>query len=169
MSYTLCRRCPMRPNGSQSFLQQRRFQALSLFENGLTPVEIAHRLGVDRRSVRRWKAAYQSRGSKGLEAKSVPGRPTKLKLRDRDKLQKHLLRGAEACGFSTDLWTCPRIASVIRRHFKVDYHVDHVGRLLRSLGWSPQKPEHRARERDEKTIRTWVRYHWPRLKKKPKN
>lgn len=124
----------MRPNGSQSFLQQRRFQSLSLIENDLTPVEISHRLGVDHHSVRRWKAAYQSRGSKGLEAKSVPGRPTKLKFRDRDKLQEHLLRGAEACGFSTDLWTCPRIASVIRRHFKVDYHVDHVGRLLRSLG-----------------------------------
>jgi transposase len=67
------------------------------------------------------------------------------------------------------LWTCPRVTHLIRKEFNVTYHVDHIGRLLHSLGWSPQKPERRAIERDEKSIRNWVRYTWPHLKKKPKN
>jgi transposase len=90
-----------------------------------------------------------------------------LDERARQRLERLLVRGPEACGFPTDLWTCPRIAQVIQREFNVDYHVDHVRRILRSLGWSPQKPERRARERDELAIRRWVKVEWPRIKKKP--
>ena len=94
-----------------------------------------------------------------------PGRPPKLDARSKEKLRRLLLKGAEAHGFPTDLWTCPRVAELIRRTFRVSYHVDHVGRLLRTLGWSPQKPERRARERDEQAIQRWVRVDWPRVKK----
>jgi transposase len=66
------------------------------------------------------------------------------------------------------LWTCPRVAQVIRREFGVRYHVDHIGRLLRSLGFTPQKPERRARERDESAIQRWVKQDWPRIKKTPR-
>jgi transposase len=55
---------------------------------------------------------------------------------------------------------------VIRQAFDVEYHVDHLGRLLRSLGWTPQKPERQARERDEAAIRRWVKVDWPRIKRK---
>jgi transposase len=78
-----------------------------------------------------------------------------------------LLKGAKAAGFPTDLWTCPRVAQLIRESFSVTYHVDHVGRLLRDLGWSPQKPQRRAVERDEAEIQRWVKEEWPRVKKKP--
>jgi putative transposase len=97
----------------------------------------------------------------------VPGRPRKLTAAQRARLEKALLRGALAYGFPTDLWTCPRVADLIERRFRVEYHVDHVGRLLHGIGWSPQKPERRARERDEEAIRTWVKTVWPRVKKKP--
>jgi transposase len=55
-------------------------------------------------------------------------------------------------GYRTDLWTCARVAEVIRKKFDVSYHVDHVGRLLQALDWSCQKPEQRARESDETKI-----------------
>jgi transposase len=64
-----------------------------------------------------------------------------------------------------DLWTCPRVALVIQEHFGVIYHTAHVWRLLRSLGWSCQKPEQRARERDEAEIARWRHEEWPRIKK----
>ena len=70
-------------------------------------------------------------------------------------------------GFPTDLWTCPRIGDLIKRRFAVEYHVNHIGRLLRSMGWTPQKPEKRARERDEKAVQKWIREDWSRIKKKP--
>jgi transposase len=157
----------MRPSGTAKELERRRLQAVALLRKGLPPVEVARRVGVDRRSVRRWRAAHERRGRHGLVAKPAPGRPVKLVAAARSKLEQLLLRGAQACGFATDLWTCPRIAAVIRREFSVSYHVDHIGRLLHSMGWTPQKPERRARERDEDSIRRWVKIEWPRLKKKP--
>jgi transposase len=130
----------------------------------MAPVEVARHVGVDRRSVRRWRASHDRAGPIGVGAKPAPGRPPKLDARRRTRLERVLLRGAEAAGFPTPLWTCPRVADLIR--LGVRYHVDHIGRVLRTLGWSPQKPERRARERDEAAIQRWVKVNWPRLKKK---
>jgi len=72
-----------------------------------------------------------------------------LDARARRKLERALLRGAEAAAFPTDLWTCPRVAQLIENDFGITFHVDHVCRLLHGLGWGRQKPERRAVERDE--------------------
>ena len=66
-------------------------------------------------------------------------------------------RGARSQGFDTDLWTCPRVKALIEREYGVSYHVDHIVRLLRSLGFTPQKPKRRAIERDEEAIARWIR------------
>jgi transposase len=157
----------MRPTGSPEELQRRRLRALALLEQGLLPSEVARRVGVDRRSVRRWKAAVRKHGEAAVLARDAPGRPPKLKLTQKRRLEALLLKGPLASGFDTDLWTCPRVAELIEQRFGVDYHVDHVSRLLHDLGWSPQKPARRAVERDEQAIRRWVREDWPRVKKTP--
>jgi hypothetical protein len=77
------------------------------------------------------------------------------------------LAGAREAGFDNDLWTCRRVAQLIVRRFGVFYHADHTGRLLHGLGWSPQKPQRRAAERDEEAVRTWLKKDWPRIKKNP--
>lgn len=158
----------LRPLGNPEALEQRRRRGLALLEEGYTPVEVARQIGVDRRSVRRWKAAYRKRGDAGIKARPTPGRPSALDDRDKKRLVKVLLAGAKAAGFATDLWTCPRVAQVIWDRFGVDYHVDHVGRLLHGLGFSPQKPTRRAVERDEGEIQRWVKQDWPRVKKTPR-
>lgn len=157
----------MRPYGSPTQLEQRRQQAAILFDKGIPPVEIARKLRVERRSVRRWKASYLKQGPNGIKAKPAPGRPPRIDTRGKTRLERELLLGARRAGYHTDLWTCPRIADLIRKKFRVVYHIHHIPRLLRSLGWSPQKPERRARERDEEAIRRWVKVDWPRIKKKP--
>jgi transposase len=157
----------MRPTGSPKALEQRRVRAISLLGEGWTPVEVARRLGVDRRSVRRWRASHDQSGDEGLQAKPASGRPPKLSTTDRTRLERDLLKGAKAFGFATDLWTCPRVVQLIRRRYRVRYHVDHVCRLLRSMDWSPQKPTRCARERDEEAIRGWVKKTWRRVKKTP--
>jgi transposase len=163
MSYSL----DMRPFGSPAQLEQRRLQAIALFEKGLPPVDIAKRMKVDRRSVRRWKSSFLKQGQAGIKARPASGRPPKLSSRQKRQLERSLLRGAQNAGFPTDLWTCPRIGDLIKRRFAVEYHVNHIGRLLRSMGWTPQKPEKRARERDEKAVQKWIREDWSRIKKKP--
>ena len=156
----------MRPPGSPQELERRRHRALTLLAAGDQPVDVAQRLGVDRRSVRRWKAARRAWGLAGVRAKPPPGRPPKLTAKQRAQLERLLLKGAEAAGFATPLWTCPRIATVIERHFQVRYHVDHIGRVLHALGWSPQQPTRRAIERDEVAIAQWVKDRWPVVRKR---
>jgi len=155
----------MRPCGSPEVLEQRRRRGIALLKEGYTPVEVARRMGVDRRSVRRWKAAYRKHGQAGIAARPTPGRPACLSPGQKKRLVAMLLKGARAGGFATDLWTCPRVAQLIWDRFGVDYHVDHVGRLLHGLGFSPQKPTRRAIERDEDEIQRWVKEDWPRVKK----
>ena len=117
-------------------------------------------------SVKRWWEAYRKNGEGGLAAKPVPGRPSKLTARQRKLLVARLLKGAKGNGFPTDLWTCPRIAKVIEKRYGVHYHVDHIPRLMASLGFSAQKPEKQAAERDEERIARWVAKDWRRIKKR---
>lgn len=121
----------MRPPGSREQLDRWRLQAIALLKEGVLPVDVATRLGVDRRSVGRWRASHDPECRKGLASRPAPGRPPKLDANRIADLEETLIRGAKKCGFPTDLWRCPRVAEVIRRKFGLHYHVDHIGRLLR--------------------------------------
>lgn len=155
----------MRPHGTPRELETRRLRAVELLRQGIEPHVVAHRLGVDRRSVRRWHRAYRRRGRDGLTARPAAGRPPKLSARQRGTLARWILKGAEAFGFPTALWTCRRVAQVVRERFGVSYHRDHIGRLLRSCGLTPQRPQTVAKERNDQRIRAWVRQEWTRAKK----
>ena len=155
----------MRPQGSAVELEARRRMAASLLSNGSTCVEIAELMEVDLSSVKRWKAAWKKGGVEALAAKPHPGRTPRLSCVQKRQLEKILLRGPLKAGYRTDLWTCARVAEVSHKRFDVDYHVDYVGRFLHTLGWTCQKPEQRARERDEARIAHWRAHVWPRLKK----
>jgi transposase len=128
---------------------------------------IAVRLGASRQSVNRWLRAARRRGRKALAARPAPGRPAKLTPTQLGQLRRLLIRGALAAGYATNLWTCPRIAKTIGQRFGVHYHVDYLPRLLDALGFSCQKPESTASERDEEAIRGWIARDWPRIKKTP--
>ena len=82
-------------------------------------------------------------------------------------LQELLIKGAKAAGYHTDLWTCPRIAQVIRRRLGVSYHVNYLPRLLAALGFSCQKPESVAREKNAQAVGQWITRDWRRIKKTP--
>ena len=144
----------MRPHGSPRGLERRRLRALDLSRAGHPPVEVARMVGVDRRSVRRWNTTCREAGVAGLKAKPATGRPALLDPAAKRRLEHMLLKGAKAAGFPTDLWTCRRVALLIRSQFGVSYHVGHVSRLLHALGWSPQRPEGRAAERNEGEIQS---------------
>jgi len=157
----------MRPSGDPALFEQRRKKAISLLKKGEQPVVVARLLGVDRRSVRRWNATFRGEGLSGLRARPNNGRPHRLNNSMRIKLEKKLLKGAIAAGFPSDLWTSSRVAHLIQSCLGISYHVNHISRLLHGLGWTPQKPQRLAIERDEEAIRTWVKQDWPRIKKKP--
>lgn len=157
----------MRVPGSAGVLELRRRRALALVQEGLSLNAAARRIGCAASSVMRWLRAFRRRGPEGLKVRRASGRPPRLSARRRQQLLQQLLRGPMAHGYPTDLWTTQRIAEVIERRYGVRYHRNHVSRLLAQCGWSCQKPERRARERDEQAIARWKRHTWPRVKKTP--
>jgi transposase len=158
----------MRPKGSAAVLESRRHRALRLLDQGRSLNEVARLLDCAPSSVMRWRDSRDAGGEEALRVRFSPGRPPKLSASERRRLVALLLRGAQAHGYATDLWTTTRVARVIFREFRVRYHRAHVGRLLHGLGWSVQKPERRALERNEERIEHWKRDTWPRIKKKPR-
>ena len=151
-----------RPFGSASALEQRRCQAVSAVQKGDRVKDVARIIGVNPRSIYRW--LNLSEQPDGLAAKPHAGPATRLSLSQQRHLEQLLRRGAQAHGWPNQLWTTQRIAEVIRRHFGISLHHDHVGRFLRQrLKWSPQKPRRRARERDEEAIARWKRDVFPEV------
>jgi transposase len=148
-------------------LEKRRFQAVRLWEQGLNQSEVARRLHVARQTVARWVHEFRAGGKDGFRKAGRAGRKPLLTGADRVRLTELLLQGPESLGYRTPLWTCPRVAHLIQQEFGVRYHEGHVWKILVSLGWSPQRPVGRARERNEAAIRTWKRKTWPTIKEKP--
>lgn len=147
-------------------MERRRRRAVELLRSGHSLSAVARKVGAAVSAVWQWRETFRRKGSQGLAAKPAPGRPRKLTVRQRQRLPKLLTSGARAYGYSNDLWTTRRIAHVIECALGVDYHPAHVSRILADLGWSCQKPERRAMERNEAAIAHWKRYRWVEIKKK---
>lgn len=158
----------MRPHGTPKELEQRRLRAMALLDQGMSGVEAARRLGVTSGAVSQWKKRYQRAGPDALRSKPHPGPTPKLTSPQRGRLAAMLLQGARRHGYRTELWTLKRVGELIRKRFGVSYEESGVWRVLRQMGWSCQKPERRARERDEQAIARWRQKDWPRIKKSAK-
>ncbi len=150
------------------WLEGRRLRAWELKQQGWPQRRIAEALGVTEGAVSQWmRRAREGGGADALQRRPPPGGAPKLDRQRLATLPTYLARGPEAYGFVGDVWTTHRVAAVIQREFGVHYHPAHVCRLLRQLGWSPQKPITRASQRDEAAIGAWLHERWPALSAKP--
>jgi transposase len=142
----------MRPIGTAEELQRRRLRAVELVQQGESPDDVAHFLGCGRSSVYTWvKLAKQSLAT--LAAKPHPGPKPRLSDAQLRELEALLLKGAKAHGWRTELWTAARVAELVERQFHVHFHPEHVRKVLkRRLKWTSQKPQRKAKERDEVAI-----------------
>ena len=152
-----------RPLGTPDELERRRRLAVERVRQGEKPTVVARVLGVNRTSLYRWRKAADQ-GPKALAAVPQRGPTPRLSDDQLHELDRLLRQGAAHHGWPNRLWTTARVTQLIRRHFGVSFHPDHVGRFLRQrLGWSPQKPRRRARERDEDEIARWKAETFPRI------
>jgi transposase len=154
-------------SGATDWREGRRLRAFELKERGWKQTQIADALGVTEGAVSQWMKRAREEGVEGLRHKPPPGATPRLSEEARAKLPELLAQGAEAHGFRGKVWTCERVATVIRREFGVSYHPAHVSRLLKALRQSLQKPQRRAEQRDEEAIEHWKEKKWPSLKKGP--
>ena len=155
-----------RVKGSADLLEDRRRRALVLLDEGNSLNEVGRRIGCNPSSVMRWRDRRRRGGDEALQVRFSPGRPLKLAAAQRKRLVRLLLKGPMAQGYGTNVWITARIAELVEREFGVSYHPDHIGRLMHSFGWTPQKPERRALERNEDEIERWKQKDWPRIKKR---
>lgn len=119
--------------------------------------EVARRLAVSRQSVSRWAQQLAAvNGAVGKLKGKCLGRPRRL-----DPAQCATLREALHAGFPTELWTVKRVRVLVEREFGIAYSNTGCWELLRGLGFSPQKPQKRALQRDDEAIATWKRKTWP--------
>jgi transposase len=151
--------------------QVRRERAAELFGQGRSQAEVARQLDVSRQSASRWHTRWQADGTTALRTRGPTGRRPKVADDQLEGIERALLEGALAHGFPTDVWTLDRIAVLIQGLTGVALSNPSVWRLLRDrLGWSVQRPQRQATERDEDTIQHWVAHEWPRIKKgQPQN
>jgi transposase len=157
----------MRLQRDHAVMEKRRLKAAKLFGDGLGPSEVARRLGVRRQSAHAWQKRWRTGGAEALHSAGAAGPKRKLSEEQQRELAAAIVEGPVAHGYTTAVWTLPRIAKLIRQRTGQHYHPAHVSKVLRLLGFSCQRPSRRAIERNEEQIAHWKRVAWPRIKKKP--
>jgi transposase len=151
---------------SRDWKEMRRERALALKQAGWRQCEIAAALDVTPAAVSQWMRCVHEHGEQALKAHPHAGAVAKMTKEEQSSVPELLRQGAEAYGFRGEVWTCARVAAVIEQEFGVRYHRAHVSRLLRQLGWTPQRPIKRAVQRNEAKIEHWRSVLWPELKKR---
>jgi transposase len=146
---------------------RRRLRAGRMLLAGKTPAQAAQAVGVARQTAYTWKAALDEGGIDALRAMPLPGRPARLDEQQLQALGRMLMDKPTDHGFGTELWTLKRIGVLIESQYGVKFGQTQIWRILGGLGFSVQKPERRAIERDDDAVQTWKRKTWPGLKKKP--
>jgi transposase len=145
-------------------LEALRLRAVAQVEKGAHPEDVAETLGMHRKTVYGWLAKVRGGGRAALKARPVPGRPPKLTAEQLRKLYA-LIAGSDPrqLQFEFALWTREVVRELIAREFQVTLSVVSVGRWLKTLGMSPQKPLYRAWQADPEAVATWKREEYPRI------
>ena len=146
----------------KQYLDKRRKVALEMLEEGKPAREVAELIGVTIRSVYRWQEHQKNPPKK---SERPPGRPSRLKKEQLEQLEQELLLGAYAHGYAEDYWTLERIGHVIWELFRIRYVPSGIWHVMDRMGWSSQKVQRLAIQRDEEAIVSWKQKVWPRIKK----
>lgn len=146
---------------------KKRLKAGRMLLAGKGCTEVSQAVGVARQTVHTWKGLLDEGGIDALRAVPERGRPAQLDEEQLAAVRTALLQSPTEHGFGTELWTLKRVGAIIERMHGVRFGQTQIWRILGSLGFSAQKPEKRAIERNADAVRSWKRSTWPSLKKKP--
>ncbi|MDQ3762850.1 MAG: IS630 family transposase [Actinomycetota bacterium] len=136
---------------------------------GAHPEDVAESLGMDRSTVFAWVAKFREGGLEELRAKPVPGRPPKLSGAQLRKLYTLIVGfNPRQLQFEFALWTREIVRELIRREFGVALSAVSVGRLLRTIDLSPQRPLSRAYQQDPEAVQRWKAQQYPAIRAEAK-
>lgn len=154
---------------SPQAMEEIRIRAVQCVQAGESPEAVIKTLGFARACIYNWLARYRAGDWHGLCTGQRSGRPKKLAgsqikwvyktVRDKDPRQLK---------FTFALWTRAMVADVIKRQFGIKLSRTSVGRLLRQLGFSCQKPLYRAFQRNPELVKQWKEQVFPQIQKRAK-
>lgn len=145
--------------------ERARLKAAKLFQKGIAQAEVARKLGATPAAVNYWYHAWKDQGVRGLKSRGHPGFASKLTEEKRLRFKRAILEGPLAHGYHTDLWTLPRLATIMRKSTGIRFSEVWTWHIVRSLGFTPQKPQVKARQQDTKAVAKWKEKRLPGLKK----
>ncbi len=146
-------------------LEEIRIRAVRRVEAGESPEDVIRTLGFGRTVIYSWLAKYREGGIDALRAKSISGRPSKMTGRQLEWVYKTVTgKNPLQLRFEFALWTRWMVRELIREKFGVRLSEVSVGRMLRKLGLSPQRPLRRAYERDPELVASWREKEFPKIR-----
>ena len=141
-------------------------QAVRLIESGRKIDDVTEIMGVGRRTVLEWWEKYRRGGPAELSTKSASGRPASLSDRQMQELRAIIVEvDPRQLGFGMALWTREIIGELIRQRFRVSLSKVTVGRILKKLGMSPQRPLYRAYQQNPEKVREWKENTYPQIRR----
>ncbi|HOY65085.1 MAG TPA: IS630 family transposase [bacterium] len=150
-------------------LEEIRKRAVQQVEAGESPEDVVRTLGFCRATIYNWLAKYREGGMDSLKAKPLSGRPPKLEGKHLQWLYKTIAsKNPLQLDFEYALWTRDMIGELIERKYGLRLSKVSVGRLLKKLGFSPQKPLRRAYQQDAEAVKTWLEVEYPKIKEMAK-
>jgi len=149
---------------SHKTLEEMRLSAVKRVECGESPEAVAVGLGINRRTIYRWLEAYHYGGEGAIKAKAIPGAPPKLNAKQMQQLAKIVRdKNPLQMKFQYALWTLAMIRELIRSKFGVRISEVSVGRVMKRLGFSPQRPLYRAWQQDPALVERWQTEEYPAI------
>ena len=145
--------------------EKTRFKAARLFKKNIPQAAIARKLKVTPAAVNYWHIAWEKHGKEGLKSKGHPGFESRLTDVKRSVFKRAVLKGPLDYGFETNFWTLSRLAAVMKKTTGIKFGHDRTWQIVRELGFTCQKPQVRAAQRDEAAIKAWKEKRLPDLKK----
>jgi transposase len=145
---------------------EERIHAIQLLAQGHTKAEVARILGVAESSVYGWQKDYREGGLAALSTKIASGRKPLLSDAQMLELARCLRHNPRQLELDFGLWTRRRVRELIKKKFGIDYTEQNVGRILKMLGFSPQRPVYAAFQQDDEKRRKWTEEDFPAIRKR---
>lgn len=155
---------------SSSAQQIIRFKAIAAVEQGKTHEETSKLFGVARGTVTKWVQIKKKAGIDGLKSKKR-GRPSAPRLKGHQAATIVRIitdRCPEQVKLPFALWTREAVQMLIERRYSIHLSIWTIGRYLHAWGFTPQKPQRKAYERDDAEVQRWLTYQYPAIKRTAK-
>ena len=143
-------------------LEEIRIRAVERVQAGESPEVVIQVLGLSRSCIYTWLARYRAGGWGALKARALKGRPLKMQPAQMKWVYQTVVgKSPLQFRFEFALWTREMIRLLLREQFQLKLSLASVGRLLKQLGLTCQRPIFRATEQDPQRVRQWREQDYP--------